>query len=68
LDSAFSKHTPLFRMCVRLDLSAAEADRADELLEKLDHFRPAGNFSIQKRTHRDNPKMPGFRNGDRLSR
>jgi hypothetical protein len=26
-------------------------DRADELLEQLDHFRLAGNFSIQKRTH-----------------
>ena len=25
---------------------------ADELLEQLDHFRLAGNFSIQERTHR----------------
>jgi hypothetical protein len=25
---------------------------ADELLEQLDHFRLAVNFSIQKRTHR----------------
>jgi hypothetical protein len=25
---------------------------ADKLPEQLDHFRLAGNFSIQKRTHR----------------
>ena len=30
---------------------------ADELLKQLDHFRLAGNFSIQKRLTADDPKM-----------
>jgi hypothetical protein len=28
-----------------VQLNAAEADRADELLEQFNHFRLAGNFS-----------------------
>ena len=39
------------------NLNAEEADRADEFLERLDHFRLAGNFSIRKRTHADDSKM-----------
>jgi hypothetical protein len=37
---------------------------ADELLEQLDHFRLAGNFSIQKELTAIIPRCYGFRNSD----